>query len=662
MKLPSLLISSLLSLAAATSVADPIPIRGAMWQWSFANPGADFCLRTADAMADLGYNAVLPEFGPVLQSRHYASTRSTFPREDFRSFLRRAKERNLEVIPMLNALGHSERSIPWPKPLRGGLDLGEEENYSLLFNVLDEYLEDFTACGITPRYIHLGCDEASSTLQANAEKYGTTVEAQLLRHLLRLHGWCESRSLRMIVWHDMLMSKDDPLYDGDMQYSAVTGWKCRPDLPRDIILMYWNYEARGRFGVATGFRDEGFEVWFMPWGVDGMRNMVAQAADEGHPGVVVSTWMNSGGANVRGLSQNRWMADSLAETPRCALSPAVCNAAPSDDPVLRCAAAFFPVPNAAPKFRPPPEGAAAAAWAALPRPDYLRRHAADAALLGKWPDGTSNFASLEAPYAATYSNGVARLSVSLCNTARGAGQLVLYTQEHGTSTRCNGLGGEVTVGPLGRVSEITEWGVGDSRIPAGGFVLSGHSEAWYGLLPRLMKHNSSVELFGANGVKFQAGTTDGGQTELVIPVGGTMERASFLWAAGRRPSMDGSAFGTVTLAYADGTEEAIDVAFGRDVACWDEPILFWGVREGVRVWPAFPESSGRHTGKAMTGWSWQNPHPERSVRECRIAVNDLGREMGLLVAGVPFADGSPLAATERSCPYALCTMSPIAIK
>lgn len=647
MRFDKLLAPPLFALAAASAVADPIPVRGVTWQWCFADPGIDFCLRTEDAMAALGYNTIVPEFGPVLKSRHYTSPRSTMEREDFRMFLRRAKERNLEVIPLLNALGHSERSIPWPEPLARGLDMGVEENYAFLFAVLDEYLEDFAACGITPRYIHLGCDEASATLLANAEKYSSTPEALLLRHLLRLREYCQSRSLRMIIWHDMLMSRDDPLFDGDMGYHSTTSWKCRPDVPKDIILMYWCYEPRSRYGVVSGLREEGFEVWLTPWGRESAQRMAQLAHDEDIPAVVLSTWMDSGGDNVRLLSRTSWMAAALGETPRYTLSPAACAEEPADDPILRYATALIPAQTS--RFRPPPE--ASAAWRAQEKPSYLARHAADAALLGKWPTGRTNFADLTPPYSATYSNGAQRLSTELCNVSRGEKQLVLYTQEYGASTGCNGLGCEVAIGPLGTIQEITEWGVGDSRIPTGGFVLSAHSESWYGQLPRFMKQGSRVELFGANGVRFQGTVTDSGESVLTVPVGGTMESASFLWCAGRRLPMDGQPFGRVTLVYDDGTEEGIDVAFGRDVTCWDEPVIFWGAREGVRVWPAFPESSGRHTGKAMTSWSWRNPHPERTVRECCLSLTPDGCEMGLLVAGVPVADGAPLATTSADVAY-----------
>lgn len=651
--------------AALAVPAAPIPIRGVTWQWCFKDPGLDFCLRTADAMSSLGYNAIMPEFGPVLQSRHYQSSRATFNRGDFRAFLRRAKERNLEVIPLLNTLGHSERSIPWPKPLGRGLDLREEENYAFLFNVLDEYLEDFAACGMTPRYIHLGCDEASSTLLANAEKYGSTPEALLLAHLLRLRDYCRSRSLGMIIWHDMLMSADDPLYDRDMAYHKTTSWKCRPEVPRDIVLMYWCYEPRSHYGVVTGLVNEGFEVWLCPWGREGMQRMANQAREENLPAVVVSTWMDSGGADVRRLSQTHWVVESLAETPTRTLSPESCLDEPPDDPVLRYIGALFPERDIA--FRPLP--ATNAVWRAAGKPPYLERHAASAALLGKWPDGKTNFAELAAPYSVTCSNGTGRLSIDLANVARGTGQRVLYTREHGLSTRCNGIGCEVAVGPFGTVTEVTEWGVGDTGIPVGGFVVSWHAEDGYDFLRRAMKVGDGVELVGANGVRFQAGSIDGGESALALPFGGgRAECVSFLWAAGRALPMDGRPFGKVALAYSDGSVAEIGLAFGRDVACWDEPLLYWGGRDGVAVWPAFPESSGRHTGKTLTGWSWRNPHPEKNVLCCRIELTSAGREMGLLVAGVEMSRllvvdvGTQVAVTNNAFSYALDTESPSAVK
>ena len=69
MKPTSLLAPSLFASVAVTAVADSIPIRGVTWQWCFADPGLDFCLRTEDAMAGLGYKKC-----SVHKLRHTAAT------------------------------------------------------------------------------------------------------------------------------------------------------------------------------------------------------------------------------------------------------------------------------------------------------------------------------------------------------------------------------------------------------------------------------------------------------------------------------------------------------------------------------------------------------------------------------------------------------------
>ena len=627
-------------LAAA---AEPVPVRGVTWQWCFRNPGVDFCLRSVDVMAELGYNAILPEFGACLESRHYQADRDEFfSRDNYRKVLRHCKARGLEVIPILNALGHSERSIPWVKTLDyvgmlshkpgKGMDLGEEANYTLLFDVLDEHLAELKACGLPTRYLHLGCDEAGDMLLANEKQYGKTPQELLQRHLLRLREYCHSRSVKMIIWHDMLMGSKDPLFDQDMQYvfaDRVETRKCRPNIPRDIILMYWNYEPKEHYGVVSGLVKEGFEVWLAPWGVGSVRKLAEQAHHEHLQGVVVSTWMESGGREPPGenhLYTQPWMLESLLRGGDCLSDAAKCNAPLTVDPILTCIAKFFPKGEA--EFCPPPRQSAHCAM--MDKAPYLARHAPSSVLLGKWPTGRTNFSELTKPYRALCNT--TNIAITGCNVTRGQDELILYTQEFGASTQCNGYGTEVSADAKGVVQTKTTWGVGDSRIPPAGFVLSGHSK---GAGPLVMNPGDRIEIFGANGVRLQSSELDSGCKELSLCENGKrLETVSFLWGAGRSLPLDGHTIGTVSLAYADGTKATVDLAFGRDIACWETPLFFWGERPDVRVWLAFPESSGRNTGKALTGWSWRNPHPEKPVQECRLELLPVGYEMGLLLAGV----------------------------
>ncbi|MCA1832935.1 MAG: phosphodiester glycosidase family protein [Actinomycetota bacterium] len=86
------------------------------------------------------------------------------------------------------------------------------------------------------------------------------------------------------------------------------------------------------------------------------------------------------------------------------------------------------------------------------------------------------------------------LSLDGVNVDRGTGKLVLYTPAFGPSTRTNDFGVELTIdivqpsGPLrlGRTALVRVTGIrenaGDTSIPAGGAVLSGHNERAYDLI------------------------------------------------------------------------------------------------------------------------------------------------------------------------------------
>ena len=624
-----------LAMLCLASFGDGIPRRGVTWQWCFKDPGLEFCLAAVDAMAADGYNLIMPEFGPVLQNDILPSRRATFSREDFRCFLRQAKKRGLEVIPMLNTLGHAERALPWPKPLDEGLDMGADENYQALFAVLDGYLEDIAACGLELKFLHLGCDEAGGTLQANSDKYGISPAELLKGHILKLRDYCMAHGLRLIILHDLLMSSQDPLYDNDMHYPDAdsTGcWQCRHDLPRDIIVNYWTYAPRDHhYGVADGLRKEGFEVWLTPWGRANMQAMVRQAAEEDFPAVVVSTWMESGGAELPGpnhIVKQPWMLESLAEGAFCTSNPEHCMDEPAEDPILHAINLFYLPKDIV--LRPlPKEGNFRKLLDGRALPDYIDHHVGkNPCLLGKWPTGTDNFAELTPPFAAVLENGK-EISIDAANCVRGEDKLVVYTSAFGPSTKCNGFGTEAIVDASGTVRFKTEWGVGDSRIPDGGFVLSAHSRGVASLNPLTV--GSRVRLRDSKGIFFHADEINGGLESIAFPVAGSLETIAFQWTLARTVALDGATLGEVRLEYEDDSCAVVDIAYGRDIACWMEPVFFWGKRKEMNVWYSLQESCGRNTGRAFTVWNWKNPHPERSVRSVIVKLTPAGQAAGLLI-------------------------------
>ncbi|MDI6773574.1 MAG: phosphodiester glycosidase family protein, partial [bacterium] len=66
------------------------------------------------------------------------------------------------------------------------------------------------------------------------------------------------------------------------------------------------------------------------------------------------------------------------------------------------------------------------------------------------------------------------------NRDRGAGEIILYRPAHGATTRTNALGAEVVV--AGDIVQQVLDGRGNSPIPPGGYVLSGHARGRASLL------------------------------------------------------------------------------------------------------------------------------------------------------------------------------------
>lgn len=619
-------------ISAAVFAAQPIPIRGVTWQWCYIRPELDFCLQTVDAMADAGYNAIMPEFGPLPENAgKIAPTRARISREEYRKILQRAKQRNMLVIPLMNTCGHSDRSIAWPVRLNKEMDLGSEDNYKLLFQVIDDLKADFKAVGIDMPYINLGMDEASASLLANAKKYGKTPAVLLEQHIRKVYDFCKSRNLRLIIYHDMLIGKADPIYDKNQQYihADKTGsWTCRKNIPRDIIIMYWDYEPHNSYGVVDALGKEGFEVWLMPWGRDGMRAMVKYAASKGLKGIIGSTWMEtsfsvSAPPHPNHAINNPWIFEALEET------AFVCSSSDwakelTYDPAFRFITRYFPVPAGKFNWNSP----AGTTWQGAEKLQVLPG-VNKPVLLGAWPSGKDNLDQLQMPLKARTSAGK-EIPVNGVNTGRGANQLVLYTPVFGASTKCNGYGTEAVIRD-GKLVAKTTWGVGNSSIPRNGFVLSGHNSAAVPL--NKLKLDIGITIVDANGTVYGPVAGENGDVRAVFPVKGKKEQIAFLWATAQGSALSKQVMGEVICHYSDKSTAVSPLMYGRDFFAWDAPGFYWGKRKTHTVWYASSYSSGRNSARAMTGWCWKNPHPDKSLVSVEVKLTEAGIKNGLVIAG-----------------------------
>ena len=163
--------------------------------------------------------------------------------------------------------------------------------------LMDELLE---ACG-NPPYFHAGCDEAQppSCSVCCATPYHEAVAA----HLKRMHDHLKSRGVRMMMWHDMMLSAGDSRFKGFYCNGGPDADRILQTLPRDILICDWYYggcwgcqETYDSYPTLDYFQRLGFDVVTCPW--YNRPAAIAQSKwvrDHGQFGVLMTTWGRLGG-------------------------------------------------------------------------------------------------------------------------------------------------------------------------------------------------------------------------------------------------------------------------------------------------------------------------------------------------------------------------------
>ncbi len=261
----------------------------------------------------LGFTHIVLEFWGMLEYELNPAFawRRAFTKEQIRPLVSLARGYGMEVIPMLNHLGHASQS-------RVGMGrhtiLNQNPKLQLLFEpdgwtwcisnpetrkVLSELRgELISLCG-DGDYFHLGCDEAYSF--ATCPICREHVPHELLAEFL--NGITEALTKlgrRPIIWHDQLLKRSD--CDSEFKEPIVV---CDPLgipagdttpaidlLDRRIIIADWQYSYTTSANPSTPFFiEKGFDVLCCPWDDHrNVRGLCESARSNGAMGVMLTTW------------------------------------------------------------------------------------------------------------------------------------------------------------------------------------------------------------------------------------------------------------------------------------------------------------------------------------------------------------------------------------
>ena len=204
----------------------------------------DYVKHFIDFAAANGYNSVLFYLENAVRTEDtpFFNPDETYSADEMRELVAYANEKNIEIIPAFENLGHMEKFLAY-KELSHLSELALPDAKSRfntkfpgntacpsnpdLYAFMDKYIRD--VCALFPsQYVHMGLDEvfdfAICPRCQEVLASGKTKKEMFAEHILRTHALLAGMGKTMMMWDDFF------------EYIDVV-----EQLPRDIIFCNWNY-------------------------------------------------------------------------------------------------------------------------------------------------------------------------------------------------------------------------------------------------------------------------------------------------------------------------------------------------------------------------------------------------------------------------------------
>ena len=218
-------------------------------------------------------------------------------KEDARKVIEAADRYFINLIPLVQSLGHSE----WIFTGGHNLDIAEDpatpyaymvtnpRTYEFIFTIFQEALDFFE-----PEGFHIGHDEVTmrGRFPYRSKDSGMSVTELVMKDTIKLNDWFRERDIDVYLWGDMFLhSSEAP--DATFAKTPEEAQERRDQLPRDMTVTDWHYVPvePEQYTSIPLWRDEGFRTigagWFNPMNI---RNLALACIREGVEGYLQTTW------------------------------------------------------------------------------------------------------------------------------------------------------------------------------------------------------------------------------------------------------------------------------------------------------------------------------------------------------------------------------------
>jgi hypothetical protein len=218
-----------------------------------------------------------------------------------------ARAHLIEPVPLVQTLGHAEwlfhnsqnlELLEMPAELAPARYVYNPLNprvYDIVLPIFDEAIALFR-----PRWLHIGHDEVRNVVPFPWSEEGRRLGfgELFVRDSLRLHEHLRSRGVGTMMWADVLLTNEF------MPEIAR--------LPRDILMVDWQYHDAARYPSVDRLRGWGFPVLAATWyRHDNVASFAREALRAGAAGMLRTTWTGYFG-NRAALQQGQQIAGYLA--------------------------------------------------------------------------------------------------------------------------------------------------------------------------------------------------------------------------------------------------------------------------------------------------------------------------------------------------------------
>jgi len=215
-----------------------------------------------DRLAQVKINAIIVEFEDKLRYRKapLIGASDAISVEEFAAISRYAKERNIEISPLVQGLGHASFILKHEeyKNLRDdtisdwSFDAMNPQTYDLQFSLYED------AIAATPygKYLHVGGDEVGNLgMSELSKKSGLTAMQLQMAWLKKVCDFAQSHNRIPIFWDDMVFKLSglyQTTWDSGVSVEEVTNvWKENEHklaeninlFPKTCAYMRWNYDT-----------------------------------------------------------------------------------------------------------------------------------------------------------------------------------------------------------------------------------------------------------------------------------------------------------------------------------------------------------------------------------------------------------------------------------